>query len=146
MARWAKKQYPQNTPLDMCRPSSWPNSTYISSWPNSSHISWWPTSTYISLWPNSTKDSFWLNSAYLSSRPNSTYSSSWPNSTKDYLWLLCLLFVRTQHYILFLTTQALHTSGHDPILPTFRHDPSSLDKGYDPLYSSSPLASLDGFS
>jgi hypothetical protein len=24
--------------------------------------------------------------------------------------------------------------------------PSSLAKGYDPLYSSSPLASLDGFS
>jgi hypothetical protein len=31
---------------------------------------------------------------------------------------------------------------------TFRvtSDPSSLSKGYDPLYSSSPLASLDGFS
>ena len=25
-------------------------------------------------------------------------------------------------------------------------NPSSLAKGYDPLYSSSPLASLDGFS
>jgi hypothetical protein len=27
-----------------------------------------------------------------------------------------------------------------------RQDPSSLARGYDPLYSSSPLASLDGFS
>ena len=27
-----------------------------------------------------------------------------------------------------------------------RKDASSLAKGYDPLYSSSPLASLDGFS
>ena len=29
---------------------------------------------------------------------------------------------------------------------TFLSYPSSLAKGYDPLYSSSPLASLDGFS
>jgi hypothetical protein len=34
------------------------------------------------------------------------------------------------------------TDGHeDPYIP-----PSSLDNGYDPLYSSSPLASLDRFS
>ena len=32
------------------------------------------------------------------------------------------------------------------IVPRFTHLPSSLAKGYDPLYSSSHLASLVGFS
>ena len=40
-------------------------------------------------------------------------------------------------------------NGTDVLIYIFNnvsYQPSSLAKGYDPLYSSSPLASLDGFS
>ena len=48
----------------------------------------------------------------------------------------------------YIEKKLSHMKGAYQMHITFRvtSDPSSLSKGYDPLYSSSPLASLDGFS